>query len=150
MTEIILIRHGIALKDFSTENPALSEEGKAQARVLALKLRNHFDDDKTPIIWASPAARAKETAEIIKSELGLNDISFFDELWSDLKHEHNLDWLLAKFKEHLQNPRPSPLIVVTHSEYVQLFPLMIGLPATKVQNGEAIIIHDFKSSSTLF
>lgn len=81
-TTIFLIRHGetplTPLKKFSGDgplNPQLTEEGLAQAELVAAAIANL----KPEIIIASPLNRTKQTAEAISRATGLP--IYFDESW---------------------------------------------------------------------
>ncbi|RSK26563.1 histidine phosphatase family protein [Bacillus sp. HMF5848] len=72
--EVILIRHGqhTGEKDNRIEGWAyfnLTDHGKEQAAILAQKLKNSF---KIHALYSSSLTRAKETADIIGHEIGLN------------------------------------------------------------------------------
>ena len=75
MTRIALIRHGSTAwnkagrMQGSTDIP-LDEDGIAQARKLGLRLSNEQWD----IICSSHLSRARQTAEIIAEELGIQDV----------------------------------------------------------------------------
>ncbi len=66
-----LIRHGES--SYKGIFPDLTEEGKKQARRIAVELKNSISNEKV-IIWMSPAQRAKGTVGIILRELGKNGI----------------------------------------------------------------------------
>lgn len=71
MTTILLARHGET--DWNRENrfqghadPPLNERGREQARELAARLQG----EPVAAVYASPLARARETAEIVAAQLG--------------------------------------------------------------------------------
>ncbi|MBI3291067.1 histidine phosphatase family protein [Candidatus Falkowbacteria bacterium] len=76
MGKIFLIRHG---QDADNEagilngrrDVELTESGREQARKVAEKLR----DNDVRIIYASPLKRAYETARIIATELGIDEVA---------------------------------------------------------------------------
>lgn len=76
--EVTLVRHGQT--DYNIEhkiqsapaNPPLNDTGRGQARETALKLKEETFD----VIVASDLTRAKETAEIIRKELGNIPLEF--------------------------------------------------------------------------
>lgn len=86
-TRLYLIRHGatqLTAEDrFSgAANVFLSEEGRAQAERLALRLA----DDEIAAVYASPLDRTVETAEILARPLGLS-ITLRDGL-REISHGH--------------------------------------------------------------
>lgn len=89
MKEILIIRHG------ELENPTgtvynrdsvtkaddiihISKKGEQQLHLLALEIKKQ---NKVPdILWSSPETRARESAEILLNELGLNHIEIMPDL----------------------------------------------------------------------
>ena len=70
-TELVLIRHGETVWNSERRmqgqrNSALSERGRAQARALAMRLRNEPFD----VLYSSDLDRARETAEAIAAATG--------------------------------------------------------------------------------
>lgn len=63
---IYLIRHAKQESKLCNDNTALCEIGRKQAHLLGKRLLNYHIDE----IYASDLLRAKETAEIVASELG--------------------------------------------------------------------------------
>lgn len=81
MTLITLVRHGqtdwnLARRIQGTTDIPLNETGRADARAAAARLR----DATHHTIYASPLLRARETAEIIAAELGLDAPSLVPEI----------------------------------------------------------------------
>lgn len=75
MTKIFLVRHGQDednAKDIlnGRRDTSLTELGRQQAKTVAEKLK----DDDIEIIYSSPLKRAYETARIIASELGIDEV----------------------------------------------------------------------------
>lgn len=76
-TTLVLVRHGVTPhttgRRFSGglggDNPALSDEGRAQVAEVAQWLRELAED--IDVVVASPVRRTRETADIIATELGL-------------------------------------------------------------------------------
>lgn len=70
MTEIILVRHGNALKAEGQPDSArqLSPVGKAQARARRQHLRSLFDFGKGLVVCSSPMNRAVSTVQIITDQ----------------------------------------------------------------------------------
>jgi len=76
-TTLVLLRHGVtehtSAKRFSGglggDNPALSEEGRAQVRAAAEWLKGIRD--RVDAVVSSPVRRTRESAEIVAQQLGL-------------------------------------------------------------------------------
>lgn len=89
-----LVRHGKAEissdsgKDFDRR---LAPKGIAQSQLLGKHLLNHGIKDAI-IVLCSDAARTRQTLQELKNELGLNNISYFKDLYLCSK-EHLLDLL---------------------------------------------------------
>ena len=105
MAVIILIRHGKALTNAKgilnseTEGFPLVEEGRERALRVAMELKKL----RVSKLFSSPVFRARETAEIIGRELGLNPIiddrlreRYFGELMNkaviDGEWKFSIDW----------------------------------------------------------
>jgi len=86
---IYIIRHGekTPSTDIHNENNCLTERGKKQVKLLAKRLETF----RITKIYSSDLLRCKETAEIIKKELGL-----------PIEYEESLREIPSKVKE---NPR---------------------------------------------
>ncbi len=76
MTEIVLMRHGVTswnqrglLQGHS--DVALSDEGRRQARLLALRMAR---EDRPAALYSSDLRRARETADIVAEACGLDVI----------------------------------------------------------------------------
>ncbi|MCC4907444.1 histidine phosphatase family protein [Microbacterium sp. cx-59] len=84
MTRLILVRHGetdwnrARRIQGSTDIP-LNDTGRAQARDTALRLRDEVDPETVRLV-SSDLSRARETAEIIGAELGLDGPRTYPEL----------------------------------------------------------------------
>src|SRR5664279_728925 len=95
MTDLYLVRHGET--DWNrqrriqglTDIP-LNETGRDQARATGMLLsRRHWDG-----IYASPLSRARETASIIATEVGLGEPTLVDALVErNYGQAEGLDWL---------------------------------------------------------
>ncbi|MBO6108436.1 MAG: histidine phosphatase family protein, partial [Eubacterium sp.] len=68
MKELFFIRHGRQDSKLCNTDVSLSREGREQAKLAALRLKNYGMEK----IYSSDLKRAMETAEIIADELGLS------------------------------------------------------------------------------
>jgi broad specificity phosphatase PhoE len=97
MSQFIFVRHGQSKANadmvIAEAYSELTEKGVRQARETAQKVRNF----NITTILCSPYQRAKQTAEILASELNIDKdhIKIIDEL-----HERDLGSLKNKLKEH--------------------------------------------------
>lgn len=69
--ELLIIRHGLPIRRELTEgaaDPELAPEGHAQARLLA----RYLESERIDAIYASPMARARETAEPLAELLSMD------------------------------------------------------------------------------
>lgn len=85
MTILTLIRHGQTdwnrdSRIQGTTDIPLNDVGRAQAKDAAATLRRHLDPQHPVLVVASDLARARETAEIIASELDLDAPRTYPEL----------------------------------------------------------------------
>lgn len=64
--ELILIRHGLPVRNDESSDPDLSEEGHDQARKVAAWLEHEGAD----AVWSSPMRRAIQTAQPFADRLG--------------------------------------------------------------------------------
>ena len=72
--QLILMRHGKAEargSRLNDEERELTEQGRRRVQAAAKGLRRHLPSGSRVYLWASPLARAWQTAEIIGQELGL-------------------------------------------------------------------------------
>ncbi|NVN96712.1 histidine phosphatase family protein [Candidatus Nomurabacteria bacterium] len=135
--KIFLLRHADYIG--GVEDPGLSEKGKEQARNLAAKIKANLNGDTENVtIWTSPACRARETAEIIKEKLACLYFVEKSNLWSDKKHRQDFNW----FKNQLDNFQDEVLIVVSHLEYVQQFPEILGFSENEASYAQGVLIED--------
>jgi phosphohistidine phosphatase SixA len=134
MRKIFLVRHA----DYAFgDDPGLSDLGKEQALNLANKIKANLNSDNgSVVIWTSSAKRAKETAQIIKQELSLAQITAEEKLWSDKRHPHDFNWL----KNQLNSFNGENLIIVSHLEYVREFPEQLGFNQNKSGYAEGVLI----------
>lgn len=113
--KILLVRHGET--DWNVEeriqgwiDVGLNHKGENQAKKTAEKLRNRGPFD----LVGSPLRRAKETAEILRSKLYINNCWFLDEFkelnqghWNGLKGE----WLLEREDSHFLKWIKKPTVI---------------------------------------
>ncbi|MFQ5380368.1 MAG: histidine phosphatase family protein [Dehalococcoidia bacterium] len=74
--ELVVIRHGLpetVIREREAADPALSPEGREQARRVAEWLR----DERFDALYSSPLRRARETAEPLAAQQGL-DVAIHD------------------------------------------------------------------------
>lgn len=131
---LILVRHA-HYKPYRSLDLPLSEDGLEQAKCLAQKIKEEVGQDDITI-WTSTAQRAKDTALAVKSELFLvKEFQEFEKLWSG--YNQDFKWLLNK----LQNAEiTGTLIIVTHQEYVRVFPRYLGFKRNEASYAEGIVI----------
>jgi phosphohistidine phosphatase SixA len=137
---IFLLRH--ARKESGSGDLGLSLAGKKQAENLAQKLKNEIGDSENVLILTSSACRARETADIINSvllsEFGTQELISEEKLWSDASHPYDFDWL----KGEISNFKGDNLVIVSHLEYVNQFPYMLGYPENDASYAEGVMIKD--------
>lgn len=78
--DLILIRHGQSqwnLDQTGGEDPLLTAHGRMQARRAGIYCKSQL---RLRVLYASTYLRARETAQIINSYLGLDHITFMDDL----------------------------------------------------------------------
>ncbi len=136
MKKIILVRH--AAYSGSGPDPILSEIGKEQAAWLANALLEKIEESKHITIWSSTAKRAVGTTQIIKDCFPDAELGYIPKLWSDNDHPHDYAWLKNKLEEF----EGEVLIVVTHLEYVQIFPRLLGFTGNNSGYAEGLIIEN--------
>lgn len=111
MDTLIIVRHG-DYDDFGKKN--LSYEGKKFIRRLAEEII-HFTKDKKVIILSSNAKRASESAEIIKTKLGVEKFENKEILLSGSGHPTNFPGVFELIDSYEE--KTDVLILVTHLEY---------------------------------
>jgi len=133
--KLYLVRHA----DYAGggSDPSLSESGLQNATNLGMNIRRDLGQENV-VIWTSSAARAAETAQNIKQELSLAEVITYPELWSDNSHRFDFDWL----KEKLENFTGENLVIVSHLEYVRMFPRVLGFPGNSAGYSEGVLIEN--------
>jgi len=87
-----LLRHGLAetnirkiLNSSPEKNYGLTKEGKKQIRMAGEKLKKLLKNQKIDLIFSSDLPRCKETAKIIKEEIGFEGKIIFSKKLRDIK-----------------------------------------------------------------
>lgn len=155
--KVILIRHG----DYIQELPFdLSEWGKKNISELAVKLLSEIRG-KEVVFISSMANRASQSAEILQKVWEENGISLsFEkkyEVWSGTDAYKESARLLEKeqknvsvydtnwLTEFIKNADQEVIVVVTHLEFVDDYPLELGFFSSRdINKGEALIL-DFET-----
>lgn len=134
ITKIFLVRHA----DYDGgADPSLSNKGKQQSVTLGQKIKGKLAEGDITI-WTSSAARASETAQLIKEEMQLANLQVFPQLWSDNDHSHDFAWL----KRKLDDFNGDNLIIVSHLEYVRQFPSLLGFRQNEAGYAQGIVIEN--------
>ncbi len=134
--QIFLLRHAAYTGGGDSR---LSSQGEIQAASLARKLREAITDDNITI-WTSTANRAQETASIIGQTLGIPPERFLakDKLWSDGAHHEDYRWL----EKSLDEFQDGILIIISHLEYVQTFPVILGFKPNSAGYAQGVMIQN--------
>jgi phosphohistidine phosphatase SixA len=143
--EIIVVRHAdYERSDSNDKDPHLSNYGKSQAKKLGEKIKERVGDANV-VIWFSSANRAKETADILKEIL--SPIVYIEEekLWSDNWHKYDFDWLEDKIRKFTG----MKLVIISHLEYVNDFPLKLGFQKQDVGYTQGVIFSGDKCTLLL-
>src|SRR5436309_5200504 len=102
LTELLLVRHGET--DWNRDrrfqghaDPPLNDAGREQARVLADELAG----DRIELIYTSDLQRARETAEIVAGQLGLDVIPLRELREIDVGEWEGFTWpeIVERFPE---------------------------------------------------
>lgn len=133
-TQIFLLRHARYIEDFS-KDPELSEIGRTQALTLARNIQRVLSPG-TITIWTSTARRAQQTADIIHKQLPSASLEAKDKLWSDNSHKHDFTWL----EQEIDSFTGDILIIVSHLEYVQDFPISLGHEGNDSSYAQGVLI----------
>jgi phosphohistidine phosphatase len=95
--KLLVVRHGAAMEreDFagtgeSDDLRPLTDEGKAEMKVIAARLRSEVA--ALDVLAASPLVRARQTAEIIAEAYGLGDPEIIDSLRPGGSLEDFVSW----------------------------------------------------------
>jgi broad specificity phosphatase PhoE len=136
--KLYLLRHAAHIED-SVTNPSLSGYGREQSVHLGQKIVSDLAGDEV-IVWSSPAARAIQTAEIIKKQLcsACEKMVAVEKLWHDAHHRADLGWL----KIELENFKGKNLIIVSHMLYVQHFPRLLGFEQNHSNYAQGVLIEN--------
>jgi phosphohistidine phosphatase SixA len=134
--KLILVRH--ADYDGNGVDPEVSEQGIQQAKKLAGKIKQEIVDSNAVVIWTSAALRAQGTTQAMKEELQLvNEVKVLEKLWSDNKHKEDYHWLLNELQSLELD---GTLIIVSHLEYVRVFPIYLGFTRNEAGYTEGVVV----------
>lgn len=139
MKNLVIVRHGLYGK-----NDRLNNYGRAQMSALAAKLKPLINGASVRIL-TSPAARARESAEILGAAFSV-EIEEQEVLWSEGAHPENFPEALKLVR--INKDKADVLMLVTHYEYAEGFPayfseqeLGIALHSrSPVQKGQALVL----------
>lgn len=118
MKFLIVVRHGEYDEDYN-----LDHDGRCQIQGLSEKLKEFVNGNET-LLLSSPAPRAIQSAQIISEILGM-PAEEHDILWSDNDHFRDFDGLRMILRE--RKSEAEVIIIVTHLEYVEGFPLYFAV-----------------------
>lgn len=147
---VIVIRHGHYGQDHN-----LSEQGKNDIANLAIKLLPEIQGEDI-ICLTSMAPRALQSAEILQKKWAEQGVETqFEkkyEIWSgnDAGRErrrlqedeqkkvsvHDFDWL----QQFIEKDYHEVIVVVTHLEFVEDFPELLGMRGKEIDKGTAMIL----------
>lgn len=138
MRTLVIVRHGNYGKDLH-----LDDSGRADIARLAVQLNQYINGGSIRIL-TSPVDRAQESAHILGMSFGV-DPQPHELLWSDNNHDEDLPAALELVRT--QGHGVDALLLVTHYEYVGLFPeyfgkqeLGVSFPIKFIEKGEAWVI----------
>lgn len=136
MDKIIIFRHG------EHNHDVLNNEGKAQVKSLAEKLKTCIEKNKIVKIFSSNSTRAIMSAEIIKQFYRLDEITKIDIMG---EHDYDVEKIYNFIKKEVTGV--DIIILATHAQHVRLLPEYFSLEEwrkyqqiNKVKPGEAILI----------
>lgn len=116
MKNLIIVRHG----DCSDDD--LNVWGIMGMRDITQEIKKHISEG-TFMIMASLAHRAKESAEVIGSVLGIKVGYLSEAFWSDKYHRQNNEKFLQELWDNAGDA--DNVILVSHKEYVKEIPMII-------------------------
>jgi phosphohistidine phosphatase SixA len=147
MRQLMVVRHG-----HYGDDSRLSDRGRAQMGALAEKLRAIMSG-ALALILTSTATRARESAKILSSSLGVG-CEEHEILWSDGSHPEDLRGTLELVRSH--QDKVDVLILVTHQEYAEDFPpffareeLRTPMRTGLIAKGEAWVVDCAQKTMTL-
>jgi predicted ribosome-associated RNA-binding protein Tma20 len=74
----------------------------------------------------------------MKEELQLvNEVKVLEKLWSDKKHQEDYHWLLNELQSLEFD---GTLIIVSHLEYVRVFPIYLGFTRNEAGYTEGVVV----------
>ena len=119
--ELILVRHAKAesrMVPVSDEERALTPKGRAKAEAAARGLRHCLRGSKYIQVWASPALRSRQTAEIIADTLGVASLREHPSIYAG-----SLEELLKSWSE--VDPETS-VVVVGHEPHLGIWAKLLA------------------------
>jgi phosphohistidine phosphatase SixA len=117
MRRLIIVRHGDYGEDYH-----LSQYGIEQITLLSTMLKATTNGESIAIL-SSVATRAVDSAKILGKAFGV-PFEEHDVLWSENRHPENLQEALELVRS--KKDCADVLVLVTHLEYVYLFPNHFG------------------------
>lgn len=128
MPDVLIMRHGEAAPGYPDHARRLTPRGEQEAEKIARWLAKRVADGEipTPTIYASPYARAQQTAQRVCDALGTS-LETLDFITPDDSPSAVSDWMLAQ-------PEGAPMMLVSHMPLVgDLAGLLVeGSPALGV------------------
>jgi len=147
MKKLVIVRHGTYGAD-----DKLNDDGRKEINLLAENLKKVLFDGIVKVL-TSPADRARESAEIICSVLGVGECEQHEVLWSDEDHLEDYDKAFDLIKDQAEDS--DILILVTHFEYADHLPeyfaqevLKKKINSWKIKKGEAFVLDCEKATLT--
>jgi len=135
---IVWLRHGESTWNAQgrlqhrNPSPPLTDLGRAQALVAASELT-----ERVTSLVTSPAARARETAEIVGSVLGL--VVEVDDRLVERDRDESADDVGSRIRDLLDD-RPGDLLLVSHGDTIAVaVELLTGRPCRVPGNAQAIV-----------
>ena len=116
MRKLIVARHGHYRRGGEEH---LSEIGIKQVSSLAERLKLLVGGDEKTLILASPALRARESAEILARVL-MAKVELHEILQSDESHDMQIYRVIRFVESRVEDA--DVIVLVTHSEYAQVLP----------------------------
>lgn len=111
MNNLLIMRHAEAAPGFPDSQRPLTPHGEREAAAMARWLAERMEkDDARPILYASPYARAQQTAELIGKALGC-PVATLETITPEDDPIGVAEWLLAQ-------PEGAPIMLISHMPLV--------------------------------